>query len=48
LRGNLVYFPLNTLQSSRDSLVTKSTLNNKPNAFICFFSNVSAILHLWF
>jgi hypothetical protein len=27
LRGKLVYFPLNPLQSSRDPLVTKSTLN---------------------
>jgi hypothetical protein len=26
LRGKLVYFPLNPLQSSRDPLVTKSTL----------------------
>jgi hypothetical protein len=26
LRGKLVHFPLNPLQSSRDSLVTKSTL----------------------
>jgi hypothetical protein len=27
LRGKLVYFPLNPLQSSRDPLVTKSTLS---------------------
>jgi hypothetical protein len=27
LRGKLVHFPLNPLQSSRDPLVTKSTLN---------------------
>jgi hypothetical protein len=26
LRGKLVHFPLNPLQSSRDPLVTKSTL----------------------
>jgi hypothetical protein len=29
LKGKLVYFPLNPLQSSRDPLVTKSTLTVK-------------------
>jgi hypothetical protein len=29
LRGKLVYFPLNPLQSSRDPLITKSTLREE-------------------